>query len=174
MFTCITSCSSPSHLTSTLTLSCYPVTSPRDSAVDTACIQTVVTIIPSRTNWWLKIKGNKYSAFHRISIISVLSFYYSSSICIAPWAFLRKEYIDDILIVLLMLSTQKQIILWKKPLRIIFTCITSCSFPSHLTSTLTVSRHPVTFLRDATVDATFLLTVVTIIPSSTGWWLKKD
>ena len=104
--TCITCCSFPAHLTSTLTLSCYPVTSPRDSAVDTACIQTVVPIIPSRTSWWLKIKGNKYSAFHRISIFIVLSFCYSSSIFVATWAFLRKEYIADILIVRLMLSRQ--------------------------------------------------------------------
>ena len=51
---------------------------------------------------------------------------------------------------------------------IFITCITSRSFPSHLTSTLTLPCYSVTSLWDSTVAATVFLTVVTIATTGTG------
>ena len=50
----------------------------------------------------------------------------------------------------------------------LITCITSCSLPPHLTSTLTLSCYSVTSLWDATVHATVPLTIVTVATPGTG------
>ena len=51
----------------------------------------------------------------------------------------------------------------------LITCITSCSFPSHLTSTLTLPCYSVTSVWDSTVAATVFLTVVTIATTGTRY-----
>ena len=63
-------------------------------------------------------------------------------------------------------------VLLKKNHEVFFTCITLWSVPANLTPTLTSSCYPVTSLRDTTVNATVVLTVVTIKTRRTGWWLK--
>ena len=65
----------------------------------------------------------------------------------------------------------EKVLVKKKP-EVIPTCITLWWVPANLTPSLTSSCYPVTSLRDTTVNATVVLTVVTIKTRRTGWWLK--